>query len=215
MTSLPDYYNCEKRPFSQQFEKDVANHEMFVIKDDGLYRHLRFKNPDTMCMHFDILTWPGYLCYTGDMGTFVFRRLTDMFQFFRKSDNSPIDFAYWAQKAEAVDRIDDIREWCPEAFRTNVLEFISETYSGHTPESKESIISSIEREVLSNIYDLPKDCLLERLCEFSLVWDWEDLSSIVENSMVYSQRFLWCCHALVWGISCYDKRNGLTYQPSN
>ena len=28
---------------------------------------------------FDIVTWPGYLCYSGDMGCFVFTRLPDMF----------------------------------------------------------------------------------------------------------------------------------------
>lgn len=54
-----------------------------MLHEDGIYRHIRFRQPGTMCMHFDLITWPGYLCYTGDMGTYVFTRLADMFEFFR------------------------------------------------------------------------------------------------------------------------------------
>ena len=67
----------------EQFLRDVAEHTMTVIREDGVSRHIRFAKPGTSCMHFDLITWPGYLCYTGDMGTYVFQRLTDMFEFFR------------------------------------------------------------------------------------------------------------------------------------
>ncbi len=69
-----------------RFLKDVANHEMQIIRDDGVQRHLRFKKPGTMCYHFDLITWGGHLCYTGDMGTYVFTRVHDMFDFFRMGD---------------------------------------------------------------------------------------------------------------------------------
>ena len=65
------------------FLKDVAAHEMEILRDDGVYRHIRFKKPGTWCMHFDLVTWPGYLAYSGDMGCYVFSRLNDMFEFFR------------------------------------------------------------------------------------------------------------------------------------
>lgn len=67
----------------ETFTRDIAKHEIEVIRDDGVDRHLRFRRPGTMSMHFDILTWPGYLCYTGDMGSYVFRRTEDMLEFFR------------------------------------------------------------------------------------------------------------------------------------
>lgn len=57
-----------------RFPSDIATHRMTVIKDDGVYRHLRFRRPDTNCYSFDILTWPGYLAYVGDMGDYVFQR---------------------------------------------------------------------------------------------------------------------------------------------
>ena len=83
------------------FLQDVAQHQIHVIRDDGVYRHVRFKRPDTYCSHFDLITWPGHLCYTGDMGTYVFTRLRDMFDFFRRPDNEKwhrIDRRYWAEK---------------------------------------------------------------------------------------------------------------------
>lgn len=44
---------------SEFFDRDIAQHQMEVIRDDGVNRHLRFKRPGTMCMHFDLLTWPA------------------------------------------------------------------------------------------------------------------------------------------------------------
>lgn len=67
----------------ETFLADVAAHQIHVLRDDGVHRHIRFKRPGTYCMQFDLITWPGYLCYTGDMGTYVFNRLEDMFEFFR------------------------------------------------------------------------------------------------------------------------------------
>src|SRR5690348_13144744 len=101
--------NCE-----QWFLKDVSTHEMIVIRDDGANRHIRFKRPGTSCMYFDLITWPGYLCYTGDMGTYVFSRLEDMFEFFRtdrdynkrKGRELSINPKYWGEKLQAVDSAD-------------------------------------------------------------------------------------------------------------
>ncbi len=71
------------QPTEQSFLEAVAKHEMHVLHEDGLYRHIRFKKPGTSCMHFDLITYPGYLVYSGDMGCYVFSRLPDMFELFR------------------------------------------------------------------------------------------------------------------------------------
>jgi hypothetical protein len=70
-------------PTQEQFLKEVSTHQFTVLHESGLYRHLRFKRPGTGIMHFDIVTWPGYLAYSGDMGCFVFQRLDDMLEFFK------------------------------------------------------------------------------------------------------------------------------------
>ena len=65
----------------ERFKKDTAEHQMTVLRDDGLYRHLRFRKPGTGIYGFDIVTWPGYLAISGDMGASMFTRLEDMIQF--------------------------------------------------------------------------------------------------------------------------------------
>jgi hypothetical protein len=66
----------------ERFEQETAEHEMTVLRDDGLYRHLRFQRPGTSIYWFDLVTWPGRLVICGDCGDLMFSRLRDMFEFF-------------------------------------------------------------------------------------------------------------------------------------
>jgi hypothetical protein len=90
-----------------RFQRDTANHQLELIKDDGLHRHLRFRKPGTGCYGFDIVTWPGHLAISGDMGGAMFTRLPDMFEFFRddrqrlEADGLYINSGYWAEKCVA------------------------------------------------------------------------------------------------------------------
>ena len=93
--------------FADRFLRDIAQHQMTILRDDGVYRHLRFQVPGTPHRQFDLVTWPGYLAYTGDMGAYVFTRVHDMFKFFRRELQSyDMDMHYWAEKCEAAS------QWC-------------------------------------------------------------------------------------------------------
>lgn len=191
---------------SEFFDRDIAKHELQVIRDDGVNRHIRFKRPGTMCMHFDLLTWRGYLCYTGDMGTFVFSRLDDMFEFFRRSDTSDrIDFRYWAEKLRAADGHDGAREWCGKKFKAEVLDFFEQhTSDGEDwpAERKDALWQEIDEQVCAAADDSEHHAWVA-LWEFEhqgfRFQDWE------RDCKVWSHRFLWCCHALAWAISTYDR----------
>lgn len=76
------------------FNENLGEHQMRILHEDGLYRHLRFKNPENGFYWFDLITWPGNLTITGDMGTYTFARTEDMFTFFTGYINSD----YWAEK---------------------------------------------------------------------------------------------------------------------
>ena len=65
----------------EQFLDDVKNHELTIHQNNGVYRHLTFKNADDCHQSFNITTFPNHLVITGDMGTLVFSRLYDMFNF--------------------------------------------------------------------------------------------------------------------------------------
>lgn len=193
---------------TEYFLPDIAAHKMSVIRDDGVYRHIRFNRPGTMCMHFDILTWPGYLCFTGDMGTYVFSRLPDMMDFFRRDkgrERFRIDFRYWAEKVQADDKHGRIKEWSADKFKAEVKAYFDE-YADDLmlPDERKS-------ELWDDIYDRvisPADesehhawtALHEFEHEGFQFVDWES------DCKVWSHRFLWCCHAIEWAVETYETR---------
>lgn len=64
-------------PTLEQFLKDVAHHQLTVNLDQGLFRDLTIQRPGCCEMHYHITTRPGYLMFTGDMGSLAFAHLAD------------------------------------------------------------------------------------------------------------------------------------------
>jgi hypothetical protein len=190
---------AERETFRAEFQNSVAEHQIEVIRNDGLYRHIRFQRPGRWCMGFDLITWPGHLCYTGDMGTYVFSRLRDMFEFFRGSGVNP---SYWAEKVLASDKYDGIKEWSEEKFREAVTEYFNCATEDWEPEKRSELWGEVNDQILlviddgkeraeMAVYDFEHDGF--RFQDF-----WE------HDTTEWTHRFLWCCHALQWGIALYD-----------
>ena len=107
----------------EHFNTWVADgHEMTILREDDLYRHLRFKKVDRSEYWFDLITWPGYLTITGDMGCYTFARNPDMFAFFNQNQ---INSSYWAEKCQNGARwelkehsSDDFKKWLMDDFWT-------------------------------------------------------------------------------------------------
>jgi hypothetical protein len=117
---------------AERFKADTANHQMTVLHDDGLYRHLRFNAPDTGCYWFDIVTWPGKLAFTGDMDGFVFSRVEDMFGFFRNPQYG-IKPVYWGEKVvDGRDRLKTFDEAKFQRLITDGVKEYEETFPGLT-----------------------------------------------------------------------------------
>jgi hypothetical protein len=205
-----------------RFLQDVAQHEMTVLRDDGLYRHIRFQKPGTGCMHFDLITWPGYLCYTGDMGTYVFSRLRDMFDFFRTDRRYALDhgrrlginLSYWAEKVEAPDKHDGIKEFSQERFKREILEHLVGWLRAHRWETTRDERRELWEAVISGVIDAEGDSGGYR--KQVAAYDFHHkvnaelgnfyFSDIGEYDFSqYSFRFVWCCYALAWGIQKYDE----------
>jgi hypothetical protein len=203
----------------EQFLKDVAEHKMTVLLDNGIYRHLRFASTGKYPWNqwFDIVTWPGYLAYSGDMGCFVFSRLTDMFEFFRtrpRDDKAKlhINLEYWSEKLEGVDRCGGrpagARQFSPESFRARVEEAVKSLIEDEslTKSQAKELREEVESEVLWAAGDgeyeahrVLRDFTCEidgKKLEFYDTWEW-DLQE-------YTVRFIWCCYAIAWAIQQYD-----------
>lgn len=190
----------------EQFLKNVAEHKAEIVRDDGLYRHVRYRQPGTYCMGFDLITWPGYLCFCGDMGDFVFDRIPDMFDFFRGSghknkqhENLSVNFGYWAEKCGATDKHGGIKEYSADKFREIVKDILDDD-----EEATDDLRNAIKDEVLASA-DEGQFAAYQAASDFR--WDDKEyFSDFWEHSLeVYTFRFLWCCYAIAWGIAEYDK----------
>jgi hypothetical protein len=114
---------------AERFAKETAAHEMTVLHDDGLYRHLKFSNPERRWSYwFDLITVPGALIFRGDGESFVFSRFTDMFEFFRsgirKDGSLHINPHYWAEKLTS-DR-DSVMKYDQNLFERQVKEYVAD-----------------------------------------------------------------------------------------
>jgi hypothetical protein len=189
------------KPTQQRFLRDVAQHRIAVIRDDGIYRHLQFSRPGTYCMGFDIVTWPGYLCYCGDMGEFLFTRLPDMFEFFRTALRDDGDLhinpSYWGEKCVAADKHDGLRTYSAELFREAIATRLDEM------DADDELRQAVEDEVLPAAHDgetvahiAARDFTHDGEFVFPDFWE--------ANLTDYTYRFIWCCFALAWGIRQYD-----------
>lgn len=87
----------QEQQAAASFERAVEHHEMKVLLDEGLYRHVRFKRPNELTYWFDLVTWPGYLAINGDLVSgYTFSRIEDMFDFFARGEQ--INPEYWSGK---------------------------------------------------------------------------------------------------------------------
>jgi len=213
----------------ERFLRDVANHQMTVLRDDGLHRHVRFKEPGTSCYYFDLITWPGYLCYTGDMGTFVFRRIDDMFEFFghdrayhaSRGRALAINLGYWGEKLVAVDANGassggKAKEFDKDKFARVINEYrVQWMRRGKEDgtldkEQRRELWERVQEEVLDRIED-GEHYAQAAAYEFSYRTDPRDRSSwhfeeLFEHDFTdYTHTFTWCCYALAWGIQKYDE----------
>lgn len=184
----------------EKFLKDVQNHEMTIVLDQGLHRHIRFQVKNSITMHFDLVTWPGYLCISGDMGTYVFQRIPDMFQFFTGEDINP---HYWSEKVQAEDKQCKIVDFDQNKFKTEIMERLDEIsdWEEWTWDFKEEVIEEIE--LLFQHYDGAGDLLKYMLHEFEYE-DFQFGSEDIPDGKTLSYHFVWCCRAIQWGIQKYQ-----------
>lgn len=182
-----------------QFAESVTGHVMDVRHDDGLYRHLVFKNPQQGSRDwFEITTTPGTLTIRGDWGTFgPFARTDDMFEFFR--DGTGPNPMYWAEKLPTEHR-SLASEYHEQVAREVIDSIWDEHRDEYTPEQADEIVAEIESAFNS---DYSEDFLREELDAIDLHgFSFRDLWEC--DFTDYTVQFLWCCHAIKWGINQYD-----------
>lgn len=181
---------------TKEFLDNVKNHKMKILLDNGVYRHLCFRAPETVNRYFEIVTYPGYLVISGDMGTYVFRRLTDMFEFFRHDE---VNLDYWSEKIDAEDKHSKVREFSPEKAEEIIRDHINEYFKdGEDEVEKKRVLEEFEdlnfedeNDLYRGLNDIASDVFQDH-------WEW--------SFKEYNFHFVWCCQAIVWAIKQWDSR---------
>ena len=179
----------------ERYQRDTDEHEMTVIRDDGVYRHLRFQKPGTWNYGYDLVTWPGYLAITGDAGEYMFHRIQDMFEFFG-GHGDRINAHYWSEKLCDPGR-DMARVYSEDVLREHVEQWLEDI-----DRADDAVLAAaVKRDVVAHAYSEHE--AREALANFRHddgttidSWEW-DLRE-------YDSRFLWCCWAILRGIARYQ-----------
>jgi len=205
--------NTEYQCSEDRFLSDTKDHALEVVRNDGVHRHLKFRRPGTNCYGFDLITWPGYLCISGDMGCFVFSWLNDMFEFFRTVPETiwpkgnkelSINPSYWHEKVQAENRNSGCEAYSRKKFEAAVKDYFDSFFQSYDYDWKDECWLELEDEVLSaeNEYEAHERASGFSFKDFQFSDFWEcDLKE-------YTFHYLWCLYAIVWGIKQFDKRNG-------
>lgn len=196
----------------QDFLTDVKDHGMEILVDNEVYRHIKFSRGGSSVYRFDLITWPGHLCYTGDMGTYTFSRLRDMFEFFATEDfygKYPINPGYWGEKLTSIDKYSSFEEFSMESFIKQIWTYVGDRILD-TPEY-EIISRDIEENLIPNIEEAwnYEQCINlvseykfffkgeKRPFKFIDFWDYDFKE--------YTQKYIWACFAIAWGIKKYNE----------
>ncbi|MBH05041.1 MAG: hypothetical protein CMJ20_01835 [Phycisphaeraceae bacterium] len=219
----------------QSFLKDVRSHVMTIKVDEGNIRQILFKQPNTSNRYFQITTWDNHLCISGDMGTYVFSRLNDMFNFFRTNTLS-VNYGYWGEKLESVSRFGGHYEFDSELVSKSIKDRTDEMckemddyYDCASEDEREryetpaEMAEAFRKEVKDHFRyaDLDEHRYVSELESFESSvaeclklcgedWDWEWL-----NDKRLSYQFQWCCYAIAWAIKQYDRHHNPVIIPSH
>jgi hypothetical protein len=203
-------YSCTE----ERFLKDIAEHQMTIIHDDGVNRHLRFKKPTSSPYWFDVLTWNGVLCINGDMGTFVFSRITDMFAFFRmdatdwnhnKAGGLSINPSYWAEKLLAMPK-GGYDEFSTDRFEEVVKEDYDRWCESNEDQSDkfEDLWEAIQSDVLAYTHD-GQTLAMTKAMEFRHTDTGFQFVDFWDHSFTeYRFHYIWVCYAVAWAVRTYD-----------
>lgn len=190
----------------ERFLNDVKDHSMEILRDGDLYRHIKFSRGGSSVYRFDLHTWPGELCITGDCGTFVFRRLADMFEFFRceSKEKLSINAGYWGEKLRSVGTNAGYKRHSQERMQESLLFYVEDHWVFDTEEQENQVMQELENYLFSMLCgDESTDY---RLAEsFTSYFGHQFIDLFEYDFTEYTFGYLWCLYAIVWGIRQYDQ----------
>ena len=191
-------------PTKERFLERVKNHVLEIRKDEGVYRHIVMGIPGSGNMRYEIVTYPGCLCYSGDMGSYTFSRIDDMFRFFRQTDELKINTGYWHEKMDAEDRFSKSKVFDNDIFKQTLKQLLDDHFECESDDSnKAAIWADIESDILGSLDD-GEVYARQQMDDFSSHgFDFQGCCHVSCDD--YTYKFIWCLYAIVHAIMEYDK----------
>jgi hypothetical protein len=191
----------------ERFLEDVKNHKMTVKLDKELHRDLVFSDGSSI-NYFRLVTWPGYLCICGDMGTYVFSRTKDMFEFFNhgQKNNLSINPGYWHEKMQSDSRFAGAKTFNADEMETAVRKIVDEEWEFSNDEERNEVLEDLDFEVFHFFADGHAEAVLcNAVCQYR-----SPAGHVFQDFWEYSFRdytpqFIWCLYAIVYGIKKYNE----------
>lgn len=202
MADRPAYPNY----LGDTFAKDVAHHELKILKDDGLYRHLRFARPGTGIEHFDLITWPYHLHIGGDRDGYTFRHIENMFEFFRRRGGGRINPQYWAEKL--TDGRERAKTYSRERAEEQIWQCVRSGYQ-NAGRAANGLAKAVHAELIADCsavldYEETARAALDEFKHTTETGEFRFFDSWELDLQDWDYHYLWSCHAIVWGIAQYD-----------
>lgn len=199
----------------EMFEKEIADHELKVIIDNGVNRILEFRNKNgSSNQFFNVLQTRNHICFTGDMGDFVFTNHNeDMLAWFHGN----MSMAYINEKCRAGETRDYSEDTAREGIESMVTDFCYDYKDDffNDEDFKESQYDEWRNELLEDVLG---DLDFEN--EFTLHDSAYSLSVRVNDSIKfeidtsdglscrgYTHRFNWCVLAMNKAAELYFSKD--------
>ncbi|MFB6776564.1 hypothetical protein ACFCX0_03835 [Streptomyces sp. NPDC056352] len=198
---MPNIIAPPEAEVAERFKRDTANHVMTVLHEDGVYRHLRFANPENGFGAFELITWPyNLVAKTGWTFHFDIDATPDMLDLFRNTAFSgEINPSYWQEKVRAGR--DEIEDFCPNLFEQQVKQHVVDAIrSGDAPRG-------IGAEVTRDIFEwgditheagarAELNAFRYQGWTFGETWEWDFRD--------YTPGFLHTCRAIRRAVDLHD-----------
>lgn len=213
----------------KRFRRDTEQHRLTVEINNGLHRSLLFRRAGDSSYWFRLVTWPGALAIDGDMGAHVFRRLPDMFEFFRGNgdfNERSINPSYWAEKLQSSRATDApcVVEFDRDAFVEVIVSCVRDRFRDGCKSEQLAVWNAVREEVLERVDDsTPTDEAIRLAVEFvhhlppqmngrKRRFEFEDFWE--HRCTRHTFHFLWNLYAIVWGIAQYDAHRAASEAPA-
>lgn len=181
----------------------LKDHEVDIQVEDGYNRIIRFHKDNKIEDSIYITTWKNRLCFSGDLGTFVFNHsgVEDMLRFFRGDINPD----YWRESLRAGVALQFDRDSAMAMLRGWVMDWYGDLDEEHLAKFDQADLDDLVDSVEGGLWDVENEHQFFEYAYNYSAWLWMidtqfDFSDWYEDLgygyNVHTKQYEFACYAL-------------------